>query len=95
MRYHECLSINAYITHSLTLPEVQKITEHWRVDPQMITDMLTEYFREQGIFKVSGAADAILIQNVTYFLRNSPELQKIVSRSMQDELRRKRTEHAD
>jgi hypothetical protein len=74
---------------------VQKIVESWRVDPAKVIEMLIDYFRDMGILRVSRTHQPILFRTMVHYLKHSPELQKMVSRTKQDELRKQRTRHAD
>lgn len=95
MRDHDELPISAYIHTAFALPQVQKIVENWRVDPEKVIDMLIEHFKDMGILRVPRGHQPILYQSLVHYLRFSPELQAMVSRTKQDEVRRQRTRHAE
>ncbi len=95
MREHDDQTIATFVTKTFALPAVQKIVESWRVDPAKVIEMLIDHFKDMGILRVPRKHHTLQFRNMVYFLKHSPELQKMVTRTNQDELRKQRTRHAD
>ena len=95
MRDHEEQPIANYVHTSFAHPEIQKIVESWRVDPAKVIEMLIDYFKDMGILRVARTHQRVLFRTMAHYLKHSPELQKMVTRTKQDELRKQRTRHAE
>lgn len=95
MRDQEEQPIANYIHVSFAHPSVQKIVESWRVDPAKVIDMLIDYFKDMGILRVPRTHQPVLFRTMVHYLKFSPELQKMVTATKQDELRKQRTRHAE
>lgn len=91
----EGIPISQFISQKFTLLKIQKIIESWRIEPKSIVDKLVEHYREMGIFTVHYGHEEIIVNNMVFLLKNSPEIQHIVQRANQDELKRQRTRHAE
>ncbi len=84
-----------FITMRYLTPPVQKIVETWRVEPNHVIEKLNEYFKDVGIHTVSRHEESLVMQSILFQLRYSPEIQKLLARTRQDEMRRQRNRHAD
>lgn len=93
MREHEDQPIANYINTAFAHPNVQKFVESWRVDPAKVIEMLVDYFKDMGIQRAPRTHHTILFRTMVHFLKYSPELQKMVTRTKQDELRKQRSRH--
>lgn len=91
----EGVPIAQFVTQKFTLLKVQKIIETWRIEPKAIIDKLVEHFREMGIFIVHYGHEEIIVNNMVFILKNSPDIQHLVQKANQDELKRQRTRHAE
>jgi len=91
----EGVPISQFVALKFSLFKIQKIVESWRVEPKLIIEKLVEHFREMGIFTVYYGHDEIVINNMMFILKNSPDIQNIVQRANSDELKRQRTRHAE
>ena len=91
----EGVPIAQFVNHKFALIKIQKIIETWRIEPKIIIERLIEHFREMGIFVVHFGHDDIIINNMIFVLKNSPDIQHIVQKANQDELKRQRTRHAE
>ena len=92
---YEHVPIAQFVSQRFSSPQVQKLVEAWRVEPQIVIDKIVDYFREMGIFKVTPGHEALLTKNMMHQLRNSPELNQLVNRAKQEELKRQRNRHAE
>lgn len=95
MKEFDKVPIWHFITTRYLTPPIQKIVETWRVEPTVISEKLNEYFKDMGIHTVSREQDPLVMQMIIFQLKNSPEIQRLLAKTRQDELRRQRNRHAD
>ncbi|MBM4252559.1 MAG: hypothetical protein FJ146_11360 [Deltaproteobacteria bacterium] len=91
----ETIPIEVFVVQKYNAPEVQKLVEHWRIEPETIMKNVIEHFRELGIFGVPMAQQVMMLDAMRTYLRTSPEITRMVMKSEQEEAIRARTKHAE
>lgn len=84
-----------YITLRYMTPAIQKLVDGWRVEPQLVVERAIEYFREMGIYTVPYQQDALIMGNLVRYLKTSADLQRLVQRARNEELKRQRNRHSE
>lgn len=84
-----------YITQRYMTPQIQKLVDGWRVEPQLVVDRAIEYFRDMGIYTVPYQQDALIMGNLVRYLKTSTDLQRMVTRARAEELKRQRNRHSE
>ncbi len=92
---YETIPIEVFVVLKYNSPEVQKLVEHWRVEPETIMKNVIEHFRELGLFGIPMAQQSMVLDAMTTYLRTSPEIIRMVTKSEHEEALRARTKHAD
>jgi len=95
MKEFDKIPIWHFITLRYMTPPIQKIVETWRVEPSLVIKKLNDYFKEIGLYAVTREQDPLVMQTIIFQLKNSPEIQKLLAKTRQDELRRQRNRHAE
>jgi hypothetical protein len=91
----ESTPITLFINQRYLTQPIQKIVDGWRVEPQHVIDKLIDHFREMGIFAVPYRHEQLVLRDMMYQLRHSPEIYRLVQKARQDELRKQRNRHAE
>lgn len=84
-----------FVTQRYMSPMIQKMVDGWRVEPQLVVERAIEYFREMGIYTVPHRQNALILKNLIRYLKTSADLQRLVARARQDELKRQRNRHSE
>lgn len=92
---YETIPIEVFVVQKYNAPEVQKLVENWRIEPETIMKNVIDHFRELGIFGVPMAQQVMMLDAMRTYLRTSPEITRMVMKSEQEEAIRARTKHAD
>ncbi len=93
--HYEAQPIAHYITQRYMTPQIQKLVDGWRVEPQLVVDRAIEYFKDMGIYTVPYQQDALIMGNLIRYLKTSADLQRMVQRARVEELKRQRNRHSE
>jgi hypothetical protein len=91
----ESTPIVMFVMQRYQTPQVQKIVDGWRLEPQHVIDKLVEHFREMGVYAVPFRHEQLLTRDLIHQLRHSPEIYRLVQKARQDEMRKQRNRHAE
>ena len=87
--------IEEFLASKYSHRRIQVIVENWRVESEIIIDILIEQFRDMGIFFVRSNQERLILDNMIYQIKNLPEITNLVRRAEQEETTRKKSRHAD
>lgn len=91
----EKMPIHVFVATRWSNPQVQKLVEGWRVEPADVIEKLIEHFRDMAIFEVPYGHETLMLNNLIFQLKHSPELVKMLQKVKADEAKRQRARHAD
>lgn len=90
----EAHTIEDFVLRRLSNPRVIAVVENWRVEPEIVSSVLINHFREIGIYFVERGHEEMMMKNIIHHLKHSPELIKEVRKAQDDEIAKKRTRHS-
>ena len=88
-------TIEEFIAQKLGSRTVQQLIENWRIEPEKVFHILVRHFRDMGIFAVEPTQDPMMTKNLIHHLKHSPEIMVEIDRAQAEELRKKRSRHAE
>lgn len=93
--YKSPVQTTEYIARCFSNPRVQDIIMDWRVDTQLIQDIIVKHLREAGITMVKGGQQNSILDTTIYILKNSKEINKLVKNAESEENAKRYSRHAD
>jgi hypothetical protein len=91
----EPLPIENYVQQQFGHQSVIKIIQNWRVEPEVLVNIIINHFRDMGIYYVGPKQEKLMQKSLIHGLKNSPEIIKMLKRAEQSELSRRRNRHGD
>jgi hypothetical protein len=91
----ESTPIGIFVESHYSSKKIQKVVASWRVEPTVIVNKLIDHFREMGIYYVAPGHELLILNNILYQLRYSADIQLLVHRARNDEMKRQRNRHAE
>ena len=91
----EDLPIDVYISSSFTDKDVSAITDGWRVENEVLINIISGYFKDLGIYRARPIGESYLKKQILFLLNNAPEIVELVKRAEANELLRHQSKHAD
>ena len=74
---------------------IRDITDGWRIEMEQLQTILTQHFREMGIFFVAPNHVPMLKETLMHHLKHSIEIRRILRRLDQEELARRNVRMTD
>ena len=93
--YKSPVQATEYISTCFSNPRVQSIITNWRVDTQLIQDIIVKHLREAGITIVKGEQRNSVLETTIYILKNSKEINQLVKNAESEENAKRYSRHAD
>lgn len=82
-----------FVSQRYVMPKIQKIVEGWRIEPKFIIEKLVEHFREMGVYTVPFHQERLVMEDMMFQLKHSPDIGRLVARAKQEELKKQRARH--
>jgi len=80
-----------FIQNCLLERTIRDLTDGWRIEMEQLQSILTQHFREMGIFFVAPGHAQMLKETLMHHLKHSVEIQRILKKLDQEELARRNT----
>jgi len=86
----EPIAIDVFVSKCLETSRVQTYTSKWRIEHNVLEKILSDHFRDMGIFVVSPAQHKTILNHIIQFLQNSPELAALIRKTEKKENSKRR-----
>lgn len=86
----EPVAIDVFVSRSLETSRVQVYTSKWRIEHNVLEKILSDHFREMGIFLVAPAQRKTILNHIIHFLQHSPELAALIRKTEKKENAKRR-----
>ena len=74
----EAIPLPVYIRQCFETKAIKQVTDQWRVETDQLILIVSSHLNELGIFTVSPHSDRYMKQVIVEFLRQSPEIIRLV-----------------
>lgn len=92
----DLIPIQLFVQQKFQSRAIQRVVADWRIEPRLVVEIITDYFREMGIYYADFRHDRDLLRAMLFQLRYSPDIALLHQKAAREEnARRQRSRHAD
>ena len=91
----EPLPIEFWVALKFTDGKVTRVMENWKIEPERVQQIVVAMFKEMGVLLANPCLERYLFDQMILMMQNSPEIQGLLRKAEQAELRKKESRHHD
>lgn len=90
----EPLPIDIFIAVRFEDRKIMKVIESWPIEADALRKIVSQHFKDMGIFHAAGTLDAHLTETIIKILKNSPVIADLLHKAQLADVARRQSRHA-